>query len=195
MKIIIGLGSNLGRRKKYLVEATHRIINLNIINQAIFSSTYESEAQLPEGAPANWNKNFLNLAIMGETSLAVEDVLVKIKGIEKDLGRQHRERWAPREIDIDILFYGDRVVNNSDLKVPHPRILERPFCLLPAAELAPQMIFPGAGAHAGSTLQECCQSLNRPFDFNTRRILWRPDEPQLVGVLNVTPDSFSDGGE
>lgn len=89
--------------------------------------------------------NFLNTVIEGETDLSVYTLLEFVKKIEKSVGRQERFRWGPREIDIDILFYDDVVSQEEDLEIPHPRLAERDFVLVPLAEIAPDLIHPTLG--------------------------------------------------
>jgi 2-amino-4-hydroxy-6-hydroxymethyldihydropteridine diphosphokinase len=86
--------------------------------------------------------DFLNTAVMGQTDLSPEDLLKAIKDVERRIGRQQRFRWGPREIDIDIIFYGDRVIDTPKLTIPHSRFRERDFVLRPIADLNPQKIDP-----------------------------------------------------
>jgi 2-amino-4-hydroxy-6-hydroxymethyldihydropteridine diphosphokinase len=90
-------------------------------------------------------EDFLNAVAEIETHLVPHDLLQAAKGVEAGLGRKSRGRWGPREIDIDILFYGDRVVRLEDLRVPHPLLLERGFVLAPLAEIAPDLVHPETG--------------------------------------------------
>ncbi len=103
---------------------------------------------MPEGAPKSWNQPFLNMAVAGDASLAPESLLAELKTIEKDLGRQSRGHWAPREIDIDILAMGDMVISSAALSIPHPHLLARDFALVPLAELVPDWCYP-AGEYKG----------------------------------------------
>mgnify|MGYP006266581723 CR=1 FL=1 len=101
------------------------------------SSVYETEPVYYEEQPL-----FLNAALSGLTELDPFDLLRFVKGIETELGRQPSFRNAPRLIDIDILFYGDRIIDTLELTIPHPRIAERAFVLVPLAEIAPEMVHP-----------------------------------------------------
>jgi 2-amino-4-hydroxy-6-hydroxymethyldihydropteridine diphosphokinase len=85
---------------------------------------------------------FLNCAAKIETNLAPEELLKFLKSIEHKLGRKTVKRNGPRTIDLDILFYGDQILKEDDLQVPHPKIGERPFVLVPLAEIAPNLIHP-----------------------------------------------------
>jgi 2-amino-4-hydroxy-6-hydroxymethyldihydropteridine diphosphokinase len=85
---------------------------------------------------------FLNMVCQAKTMLRPEDLLTLVKGIERKMGRQPGRPNSPRPIDIDILFYGDRVVDTPDLKIPHPRMNYRAFVLVPLAEIAPGLVHP-----------------------------------------------------
>lgn len=93
-----------------------------------------------------WGKkdqpDFLNMAVEAETDFTPEELLQKIKEIEKKLKREKTEKWGPRIIDIDIIFYGNRIVNEPDLKIPHPYFFERNFAIIPMADIAPNFIPP-----------------------------------------------------
>lgn len=180
--VILGLGSNLGDRKSYLEQAI-ALLRTQVAVESV-STVYESAAMLPPEAPREWNKPFLNLAVKASTRLSPRELLTKLKQIERELGRSKRERWAPREIDLDILAWGALVVSEDDLKIPHPGLLERPFALRPLAELAPDWSYPVPGPHYGQRARALALATQaEPFEF-----------PELVGIVNVTPDSFSDGG-
>src|SRR5262245_23045013 len=99
--VVLGLGSNLGDSLRLLDKAVEEIRHL--MPDARQSSVYVSDALVPAGAPDNWNRTFYNLAVAGHVSLRPEELLAALKQIESQLGRIRRERWAPREIDIDIL--------------------------------------------------------------------------------------------
>jgi 2-amino-4-hydroxy-6-hydroxymethyldihydropteridine diphosphokinase len=88
----------------------------------------------PQGGPAGQPK-FLNGALKLETKIPPVILLRRLKQIEKGLGRKKALRWGPRVIDLDILFYGDKIINSKELKVPHPRIFERDFVLRPLLEI------------------------------------------------------------
>lgn len=180
--VILGLGSNLGDRRSNLAQAIAKLRAHATIESV--STAYESAAMLPPDAPREWNKPFLNLAVKIRTGLSPRELLHALKEIEKALGRARRERWAPREIDLDILAWDDLMIHEADLKIPHPGLLERPFALRPLAELVPGWNYPVPGPHFGQTAQALSATTEaEPYDA-----------PELVGIVNVTPDSFSDGG-
>jgi 2-amino-4-hydroxy-6-hydroxymethyldihydropteridine diphosphokinase len=133
IQVFIGLGSNLGDRMNYLHQALFKITSMQHVNVKQWSSVYETEPVGKKEQPA-----FLNMVIELESSLAPRDLLNSLKEIEKILGRIHRERWGPREIDLDILYYGSEVYNDIDIHLPHPEIANRRFVLVPLKEIAAQ---------------------------------------------------------
>ena len=151
MRIILGLGCNIGDRVAMLQQAAELLIQKAIISIDAQSSLYESEAVLLPDSPPSWNLPFLNMAVSGDTAHGPEQLLTAVKECEQALGRQDRGKWSPREIDIDILAYGEEVVTIPSLTIPHPYLRERNFALLPFAELWPEWRFPGPGPHYGKT--------------------------------------------
>jgi 2-amino-4-hydroxy-6-hydroxymethyldihydropteridine diphosphokinase/dihydropteroate synthase len=199
MKTVLGLGSNSGDRLRYLREALFFL--RNTVKVLEVSPLYESDALLPEGAPSGWDLPFLNLVLVCETDLGPLLLLEKLKEIEKQLGRNLRGRWAPREIDIDILLMESGTFTSESLKIPHPGLYERPFVLLPLRDLVPEWKLPLPQTSRKDELrtisvreyvQKWRSKLPGPIPFNTRRST--EHLAQLVGIVNLTPDSFSDGG-
>ncbi len=139
MQVYVGLGSNVGDRLAFLRAAVAALRAHDDVEVAAASSVYETD---PVGAQ---QPDFLNAVVELETDLAAEDLLRVFKQIEADLGRVPRERWGPREIDLDLLVYGDRRVDTDELAVPHPQITARAFVLVPLEELAPALDIPGVG--------------------------------------------------
>ena len=137
-RAFIGLGSNLGDRKANYFEAIDRIGKLPRTRMVKQSSLYESE---PLGDAKTW---FVNAVIEIETESSADDLLKKLKAIEKTMGRKRvrGKRWGSRIIDLDILFFDNEVIDKRSLKVPHPELQNRRFVLAPLSELAPQMIHP-----------------------------------------------------
>jgi GTP cyclohydrolase-4 len=138
VKAYLGLGSNLGDRQLNLVKAIALLMQWVDIEQ--LSSLYETE---PLGYCEQ--PRFLNAVCQLTTSLTPEGLLALAKQIEAALGRIPSFPNAPRPIDIDILFYGDRVISSPQLTIPHPRLEERAFVLVPLAEIAPDLIHPVSG--------------------------------------------------
>ena len=133
--VYLALGSNLGDRMGNLTSAVERLSQKMTIKK--LSSVYETEPVYYEEQPL-----YLNAVLSAVTELEPSELLHFVKGIESDLGRQSSFRNAPRLIDIDILFYGDRVVQTEELTIPHPGIAERAFMLAPLAEIAPGLVHP-----------------------------------------------------
>jgi 2-amino-4-hydroxy-6-hydroxymethyldihydropteridine diphosphokinase len=131
----IGVGSNLGDR-----ETTIRAAIQALPGVAAVSALRETDPVGPVEQPT-----FLNGAVAVETELSPRELLDLLLAVERDLGRERRERWGPRTIDLDLLLYGDRVVDEPGLSIPHPRLHERRFALEPLAELDPGLEIPGRG--------------------------------------------------
>lgn len=132
--VYLGLGSNMGDRQKNLDTALELLAQRMKLGK--ISSIYDTE---PVGVPPQ--PRFLNLVCQAFTRLEPVALLKLAKGIETRLGRSGRSD-APRPIDIDILLYGDEVINTPELVIPHPRLAERPFVLIPLAEIAPDLTHP-----------------------------------------------------
>lgn len=134
--VFLLLGSNLGDRKAYLQRAIDLIeIELGVVAQK--SSIYETEAWGKTDEP-----NYLNQVIQVETQLSARRVLEKILQVETRMGRVREEKWGSRIIDIDILFYGQAIIDEPGLVVPHPQLHNRKFTLEPLNELAPDLQHP-----------------------------------------------------
>ena len=129
----LGVGSNLGNRRANIKKAISILKNNPRVKIREISSLYET---LPVGGPRQGP--FLNCAIKIETSLSPRELLIFLKDTESQAGRRpSKVRWGPRVIDLDILLYGNKVVSQPDLKIPHPRLAERAFALKPLAEISP----------------------------------------------------------
>lgn len=133
------LGSNLGNRKEILDKAIELIIQKIgiIISQ---SKDYETKPWGVTDQP-----DFLNLAITIHTKLKPLEILEQTQAIENQLGRVRKEKWGARLIDIDLIFYGNEIIDEPNLKVPHPLMQERDFALIPLAEIAPDFVHPVLG--------------------------------------------------
>ena len=139
INVFLGLGSNMGDRAAQIRAATEMIIK-NIGKVAKKSHVYETQ---PWGNPDQ--DRFLNQVLMVNTTLDPRGLLEKISKIERELGRERRrdqDKWGPRTIDIDILFYGKRVVRDKGLEIPHPELHKRAFVLVPLLEIAADMEHP-----------------------------------------------------
>ena len=126
----LGVGSNLGNRRKNIKKALDYLVKTKGIKIEKASRIYETKAVggVPQG-------KFLNAAVKIKTSLTPQLLLEALKKIEKDLGRKNTVRWGAREIDLDILLYGNKVTKRKNLVIPHPRMFEREFVLKPLREI------------------------------------------------------------
>lgn len=147
-EVYLGLGSNLGNRQEYLSEAL-RLLSGRLQVKKV-SSIYETEPVGNKEQP-----RFLNQVCQVYTWLAPAELLVLAKGIEMKLGRTGGGSDMPRPIDIDILLYGDQVIDTPELVIPHPRLTERAFVLNPLAEIAPDLVYPVSG----KTVKELIKAL------------------------------------
>ncbi|MFC2099414.1 2-amino-4-hydroxy-6-hydroxymethyldihydropteridine diphosphokinase [Candidatus Bipolaricaulota bacterium] len=138
--VYLGLGSNLGSREEQITKGIGRLESQGV-NIDRRSSLYETEPVGVEDQP--W---FLNQVIRGRTELPPSDLLAACKRIERELGRTDAIRFGPRNLDIDILLYGDTVIDENELEVPHKRMEERRFVLIPLLEIAPDLRDPRSGA-------------------------------------------------
>ena len=145
--VYIALGSNVGDREKNLREAL-RLIGESGIQVRKVSSIYETEPVDYLDQP--W---FLNAVLKAETSLAAEELLTTLRGIESQMGSKKAFAKGPRLIDLDILLYDDATIDTPNLQVPHPRMLLRNFVLVPLAEIAPGLRHPSWQAPVAEELK------------------------------------------
>lgn len=145
MRVYIGLGSNLNQPANQIEKARLSINHLNGVEETGFSSLYRSRPMGPQDQP-----DYLNAVMEIETGLKPLELLDGLQAIESDQGRVRQgERWGARPIDLDILLYGEEILESERLTVPHPGIYERPFVLYPLKEISPNLIIPQYGALAG----------------------------------------------
>lgn len=120
----------MGNRLHYLRQAVSELQQTSGMTLSAISSIYETE---PIGYTEQ--SSFLNMVVQGNTTLTARELLNKILEVEKKLGRTREIRWGPRTIDVDILIYGTELISEEDLEIPHPRMNERAFVLIPLAEI------------------------------------------------------------
>jgi 2-amino-4-hydroxy-6-hydroxymethyldihydropteridine diphosphokinase len=137
----IALGANLGDRRANIERAIDLLRATAGIRVRKVSSLLENDAV---GGPTN-SPAFLNAAVEVDTTTSPRELLTRLLAIERELGRERREKWGPRPIDLDLLLFGGQVIDEPDLKVPHPLMHERRFVLAPLAEIAPQALHPTLG--------------------------------------------------
>ncbi|HVA03880.1 MAG TPA: 2-amino-4-hydroxy-6-hydroxymethyldihydropteridine diphosphokinase [Acidimicrobiales bacterium] len=144
VRTFLGLGSNLGDREAQLRRAVEGLPDVVAV-----SSLYETE---PVGGPAGQDP-YLNLVVELDTELGPRGLLEVARRLEAEAQRRREVRWGPRTLDVDVLLVGDQVVDDADLVVPHPRMWERRFVVDPLAELAPDLVPPGAREGAGGAVE------------------------------------------
>jgi 2-amino-4-hydroxy-6-hydroxymethyldihydropteridine diphosphokinase len=140
MRAFIGLGSNLGERETLIRLALDDQSRLPGTRLVRVSSLYDTE---PVGEVVQ--PNFLNAVAQLDTELTARQLLWNLQLIERRLGRVRQQKWGPRTIDLDLLLYGDLVVDEPDLHVPHPELIHRAFVLVPLTELDPLLVHPITG--------------------------------------------------
>jgi 2-amino-4-hydroxy-6-hydroxymethyldihydropteridine diphosphokinase len=163
MRAFVGLGSNLGDREAQIrlaLEALRQVAETRVVR---VSSIYDTE---PVGEPNQ--PNFLNAVALIDTQLSARQLLWNLQLIERRLGRVRTQRWGPRTIDLDLLLFGDLVLDEPDLKIPHPELTRRAFVLVPLVELDPLLVHP----ESGETLLQILSRLDpRPLVKRSSR-LW-----------------------
>jgi 2-amino-4-hydroxy-6-hydroxymethyldihydropteridine diphosphokinase len=140
VKVFIGLGSNLGEREGQIRQALEGMAAMPDTELVRASSLYDTEPVGDTDQP-----NFLNAVAELETELSPHQLLWNLLLIEKRLGRERTRRWGPRTIDLDLLLYGGEVIEDDQLRVPHPELTRRAFVLVPLVELDPLLVHPGTG--------------------------------------------------
>lgn len=151
-KAYIGMGSNLGDRQSHIEAARVGLSHLPLTQVVAMSKLYETS---PVG-PVDQGM-FLNAAACIETALSPMDLLKGLQAIEQDQGRaarSDRTRWGPREVDLDILFYDQKIMTDGELVLPHPQLHLRWFVLKPLADLAPELVHPVSGKSIATLLEQ-----------------------------------------
>ena len=138
-RVAIALGSNLGDRRGHIDYAVASL--QSSVAGLKVSSYYETE---PVGTPDSQSR-YLNAAAVGETAMSAREMLDLLHTIERERGRERPFQNAARTLDLDLILYGDTILNEPDLEVPHPRFRDRPFVVDPLKEIAPDLIDPVTG--------------------------------------------------
>ena len=190
-RVCLGLGSNLGDRQGYLIEAIDRL-GAQVKLEAV-ASIYETE---PWGYLDQ--SQFLNTACVGTTALTPAELLVFVKSIEAELGREATFRYGPRVIDIDVLLVEDQLIDTDAYHIPHAALAERAFVLVPLAEIAPQFIHPELHQPIETLRDRVAASgvkifARRPLRVGSKWLHW-DRQTYIMGIINTTPDSFSGDG-
>ena len=159
--VYLALGSNVGDPAGHIQQALNLLAA--VLNDMRQAPTYISKAVGYTDQP-----DFLNTAVGGRTDSGPEDLLLAIKKIERQVGRRATFHWGPREIDIDIILYGDRVLDSQRLVIPHPSFRERDFVLMPLNDLDPSLVDPVSG----QTVRQLLDKIGTP----NRSIIKRIDE-------------------
>ena len=144
-RAFVGIGSNLGDREGHLRRAVEALAARGLPPVAV-SAVYESDALGPP------QPDYLNAAAEVSTSLSAREVLETLKTVEEELGRTPTDRWGPREIDLDLLLFGDEMLEEPGLTVPHPELTRRSFALVPLLEIDPDLELP-----SGEPLSAFCE--------------------------------------
>jgi 2-amino-4-hydroxy-6-hydroxymethyldihydropteridine diphosphokinase len=153
------IGANLGNRERNFEEARSLLSGYRNIHIERLSPVYETE-------PVGYFEQplFLNAVIEIGTSLEPFELLKIVQTIEEKMGRERRITWGPRTIDLDLLLYGTEQIDSPNLTIPHPRMCERKFVLVPLNDLCPELVIPGVGESVRSLLKKCCdRSQVRPY--------------------------------
>jgi 2-amino-4-hydroxy-6-hydroxymethyldihydropteridine diphosphokinase/dihydropteroate synthase len=185
--VLLGLGTNQGNRIQNLRTAITKVRQIDHTELTYKSSVFQSEALLKPNSPKEWNIDYFNCCISIRTILSPIDLLVKIKNIEAEMGRNFNGSiWSPRVIDIDILTWEDHIYQDEKLCIPHMGLLERSFVLIPLLQIDPLWIhprFPDIDLHIRVKNY-------KPLAYANFRL----NKPKLMGILNLSSDSFSGDG-
>ncbi|HUS43884.1 MAG TPA: 2-amino-4-hydroxy-6-hydroxymethyldihydropteridine diphosphokinase [Ilumatobacteraceae bacterium] len=167
-RCLIALGSNLGDRLENLRSGATSLRDTDGIDVVACSTLYETA---PVGGPENQGP-YLNAALSANTTLGAADLLALLHRIEAGRERQRIEHWGPRTLDLDLLVHGDLVTDGDALQVPHPRMHERRFVMMPVCDVAADLVHP----RLGRTMSDLLADLPvEPGDLTARTDIWHTD--------------------
>ena len=155
-RAFIGLGSNLDEPARQIEAAIGRLQRIPGTRVRARSSLYRSAPFGPIAQP-----DYVNAVVMLQTRRTPMELFGEMQAIEREQGRAAGERWGPRRIDLDLLVFGEEIIEEDGLKVPHPGIAERNFVLLPLGEIAPDLFIPGLGRLADIAVNESEPRISR----------------------------------
>lgn len=183
--IVIAFGSNLGNK----IENINKAIDLIPYKSKVTSFLYRNPPQYFTEQPEFYNGVFSCC-----TDEKPNDVLSTLKDIEMNIGRKETFRNGPRVIDLDLIFYGDQIIESDKLIVPHPRLHERDFVLTPLMDICPEFIHPILKKSVKELFKELKENtLIKCIQIDKKEIIWK-SRTLVMGIINVTPDSFYDEG-
>lgn len=155
-QVLLSLGANMGNPTSTISRA------IELIKQRVLSDVRVSHFYATAPVGITDQPDFINAAVVGTSSATPQHIHDACKQIEEELGRQHRERWHQREIDIDVILVGDCIYNNQQVVIPHPRMHERRFVLVPSCELIPDAVCPQSAKPLSQLLKDCQDIVSQP---------------------------------
>jgi 2-amino-4-hydroxy-6-hydroxymethyldihydropteridine diphosphokinase len=159
VEITLSLGSNLGDKLQYLSSAVSTMLRDKIVTNVKLSPIYETKPILLANSPKSWDVKALHIVLKGNTDLLPAQLVKAIKEVEKKLGKKDRGRWAPREIDIDVISVGEEIYLLEDVQIPHKFMLTKEWVFLPFIDVNPNWRYPVRGDYFNMTIKEIKEHL------------------------------------
>lgn len=178
--VVLGLGTNVGERLAHLRRALALLKGHPKITVNHVSPVYESKAQLPAHTPSSWNLPYFNVAVTCKTDLSPYRLLDELQQIEQLMGSKKYGTWSPRNIDIDILMWGDIKVESAQLNIPHKHLYDRPFMLWPLLDLYSTWDYPH------KLVEQWGSRFDGKAPFGTFQLPYRIEGSRMIGVINTT---------